>query len=191
MAEHADATGELSMRPDSTAESGNAEIVVLQRDTRIRLALSLGLVVVFALGAFGVWLGYRAYEGRQGEKQRALFIEVGRQGALNLTTINYTEAEADVRRILDSATGRFYDDFQSRSGAFIDVVQKAQSKTEGTVTYAGLESEEAAAANVLVAVTVKTSNSAAPEQNPRTWRMRIGVQRVGDGAKISNVEFVP
>jgi len=147
--------------------------------------------VVLTLGGLGAWLGYRAYEGRQAEEQRALFIEVGRQGALNLTTINYTQAEADVRRILDSATGTFYDDFQKRSGAFIDVVEKAQSKTEGTVTYAGSESEEAAATNVLVAVTVKTSNSGAPEQNTRTWRMRISVQKVGDGAKISNVEFVP
>ena len=30
-----------------------------------------------------------------------------RQGALNLTTISYTEADADVQRILDSATGTF------------------------------------------------------------------------------------
>jgi len=43
----------------------------------------------------------------------------------------------------------------------------------------------------LVAVTVKTSNAGAPEQAPRAWRMRISVQKVGDEAKVSNVEFVP
>ena len=44
---------------------------------------------------------------------------------------------------------------------------------------------------MLVAVTVNTSNAGAPEQQPRAWRMRITVQKVGDEAKVSNVEFVP
>ena len=68
---------------------------------------------------------------------------------------------------------------------------KAKSTTVGTITEAGLESETAGTAQVLVAVTVKTSNAGAPEQDPRAWRMRISVQKVGDQAKVSNVEFVP
>jgi Mce-associated membrane protein len=44
---------------------------------------------------------------------------------------------------------------------------------------------------VLVAVSVKTSNAGAPQQDPRGWRMRLSVQKVGDEAKISNVAFVP
>jgi Mce-associated membrane protein len=44
---------------------------------------------------------------------------------------------------------------------------------------------------VLVAVTVKTSNAGAAEQEPRAWRMRLTVKKVGDEAKVSNVEFVP
>ena len=44
---------------------------------------------------------------------------------------------------------------------------------------------------MLVAVTVTPSNAGAPEQQPRAWRMRISVQKVGDDAKVSNVEFVP
>jgi Mce-associated membrane protein len=42
----------------------------------------------------------------------------------------------------------------------------------------------------LVAVAVKTSTAGAPEQDPRAWRMRITVQKDGDQAKVSNVEFV-
>ena len=68
---------------------------------------------------------------------------------------------------------------------------KAKSTTVGTITEAGLESETAGTAQVLVAVTVKTSNAGAPEQDPQAWRMRISVQKVGDQAKVSNVEFVP
>src|SRR4029450_11877223 len=93
--------------------------------------------------------------------------------------------------ILDSATGTFYDEFQKRAQPFVEVVKQAQSKSEGTIAEAGLESESDNGAQVLVAVTVKTSNAGAPDQAPRAWRMRISVQKVGDDAKVSNVDFVP
>ncbi|MCW2686104.1 MAG: hypothetical protein JWR37_994 [Mycobacterium sp.] len=156
-----------------------------------RIALVAGLVVVVALAALVGWLGYRTYQSHQAEQQRELFVQVGRQGALNLTTIDFAHADADIQRILDSATGTFYDDFAQRSKPFVDVVKQAQSKSVGTVTEAGLESENGDQGQVLVAVAVKTSNAGAAEQAPRAWRMRISVQKVGDEAKVSNVEFVP
>jgi len=38
---------------------------------------------------------------------------------------------------------------------------------------------------------VKTTLAGAPQQDPRAWRMRIDVQRVGEQVKVANVEFVP
>jgi Mce-associated membrane protein len=99
-------------------------------------------------------------------------------------------ADADIQRILDSATGTFYDDFSNRSKPFIDVVKKAQSKSVGTIIEAGVESQSANEAQVLVAVSVKTSNLGAAEQDLRHWRMRITVQKLGNDAKVSNVAFV-
>jgi Mce-associated membrane protein len=161
------------------------------RMSHLRLATLAGLVVVVALAGLTGWLGFRTYQSHQADEQRKLFLQVGRQGALNLTTIDWQQADANVQRILDSATGTFYDDFQKRAGPFVEVVKQAQSKSVGTIAEAGLESESDDGAQVLVAVTVKTSNAGAPEQSPRAWRMRISVQKVGDEAKVSNVEFVP
>jgi Mce-associated membrane protein len=70
------------------------------------------------------------------------------------------------------------------------VVKKAQSKSVGTVTEAGLESRSGDEAQVLVAVSVSTTNLGAAEEEPRHWRMRISVKKVGDEAKVSNVAFV-
>ncbi|MCV7224506.1 tetratricopeptide repeat protein [Mycolicibacterium komossense] len=160
--------------------------------SHVRVATIIGLVVVLALGGLVGWLGFRAYESQNAERQRELFLQVGRQGALNLTTIDFEHADADVQRILDSATDTFYDDFSKRSQPFVDVVKQAQSKSVGTITSAGLESEDNDGGQVLVAVTVKTSNAGAAEQQPRAWRMRIMVKKTGDDeAKVSNVEFVP
>jgi Mce-associated membrane protein len=157
----------------------------------VRLATVLGVVVVVALSALVGWLGFREHQAHQAQQERELLVQVGRQGALNLTTIDWQHADTDIQRILDSATGTFYDDFSKRSKPFVDVVKKAQSKSVGTITEAGLESQSGDEAQVLVAVSVKTSNLGAAEQDPRHWRMRMSVQKMGNEAKISNVTFVP
>jgi Mce-associated membrane protein len=159
--------------------------------SHVRLATIVGLVAVLALAGLVGWLGFRAYQSHQADAQRKEFLAVGRQGALNLTTIDFEHVDADVKRILDSATGTFYDDFQQRSGPFVQVVKEVKSKSVGTVTEAGVESESADEAQVLVAVSVNTSVVGQPDQRPRSWRMRILLQKVGDEPKVSNVEFVP
>jgi Mce-associated membrane protein len=160
------------------------------RMSHVRLATLLGLAAVVALAGLCGWLGFRAYESRKAADERNLFLQVGRQGALNLTTIDFEHADADVQRILDSSTGTFYDDFQSRAQPFLEVVKQAKSKSVGTIAEAGLQSESDDGADVLVAVTVKSSNAGAAEQEPRAWRMMITVQKVGDDVKVSNVRFV-
>jgi Mce-associated membrane protein len=161
------------------------------RISHVQLAGIVGLVVVLALGGLVGWLGFRAYQSHQLDAQRKVFLQVGRQGALNLTTIDYQHVDEDVKRILDSATGTFYDDFQQRAQPFTDVVKQVKSKSVGSVTEAGLESESENEAQVLVAVAVNTTVEGQPNQQPRAWRMRILVQKVGDDTKVSNVEFVP
>jgi Mce-associated membrane protein len=161
------------------------------RMSHVRLATIAGVVLAVALGGLTGWLGFRAYESHKADEQRKLFLSVGRQAALNLTSIDFQQADADVQRILDSATGTFYDEFQARAQPFVAVVKQAQSKSAGTIAEAGLVSESENGAEVLVAVTVETSNAGAPEQAPRAWRMRITVEKVGDEAKVSNVGFVP
>lgn len=157
----------------------------------VRTAVLAGLLAVLAVAGLGGWLGFRAYESHQANAQRNLLLQVARQGALNLTTIDYEHAEADIQRILDSATGAFYDDFAKRSQPFIEVVKKAQAKSIGTVTEAGIESATVDETQVLVAVNVNTTNAGATEQTPRAWRMRIAVTQADGQAKVSNVAFVP
>jgi Mce-associated membrane protein len=153
--------------------------------------VAVSLSIVTALIGLTGWLGYRALDARQAQEQRALFVQVGRQGALDLTTISDSEAESDMKRILASSTGAFYDQVEKRSQEFITLVQQAHTKSTGTIAEAGVESEQGQQAQVLVAVNVKSSDVDASDQKARTWRMRITVQQVGGGAKISNVEFVP
>ncbi|OAN41540.1 hypothetical protein [Mycolicibacterium iranicum] len=186
-------TAEDDAEGDAEAdESGDEDSVPAKPPmSHVSVALIAGLVGVLALSGLVGWLGYRTYESHRAEEQRNVFLQVGRQGALNLTTIGWETADADVQRILDSATGSFYDEFQQRAEPFVEVVKQAQSKSVGTIAEAGIESASENEAQVLVAVTVQTTNAGAPEQQPRAWRMRISVQDIDGDAKVSNVEFVP
>ncbi|HEY0225380.1 MAG TPA: hypothetical protein VGC05_03085, partial [Mycobacterium sp.] len=125
------------------------------------------------------------------DHHRQVCLQAARQGALNLTTIDYREVNADIQRILDSTTGAFHNDFSQRSEPFIDTVKQAQSTSVGTITAAGLESMTDREAQVLVAVSVKSSLAGVQQAQPRAWRMRINVETVGDEMKVSNVAFVP
>lgn len=160
--------------------------------SRIPTPIAVGVAIILALVGLGGWLGYRLHQDHQLQAQRNLYVQVARQTAINLTTINYTEVDADIKRVLDSATGAFHDEFQNRSQPFVEVVKKVQSKSEGTIAEAGLLTSTKDQAQVLVAVSVKTSMGSAPaDQEPRRWRMRLTVDKTGDSAKVSNVEFVP
>jgi Mce-associated membrane protein len=118
------------------------------------------------------------------------FLRVGRQAAINLTTIDWRHADADIQRILSIASGDFYNDFAKRSKPFIDLVKQTQATSQGQVTAAALESMSGEKAHVLLAVSVQ-STSAGAEPAPRLWRMRVDLEEIGRDLKVSNVEFVP
>jgi Mce-associated membrane protein len=156
-----------------------------------RAALTFGLIALTAIAGLSGWLGYQLHREQKADQQYAVYLQTGRQGALNLTTIDWQHADSDVQRILDSATGTFHDDFAARTNDFIDVVKQTQSHTEGSIVETGVESETPTGAKILVAVNVKSTQAGQPEERSRGWRMRILVERVDDTAKIANVEFVP
>ena len=185
-----DAKEENEALADEDTDGDDEAASAKARMSHVRLATILGLVTVVALAALCGWLGFRTYQSRTAADERNMFLQVGRQAALNLTTIDFEHADEDVQRVLDSSTGTFYDDFQARAQPFKEVVKQAKSKSVGAISEAGVESETEDGAEVLVAVTVKASNAGAAEQEPRAWRMRITVQKVGDEAKVANVRFV-
>ena len=85
---------------------------------------------MLALAGLDRLAGFSAYlQSNRADAERNLFLQVGGQGALNLTSIDFEHADADVQRILDSATGTFYDDFQQRAQPFVEVVKQAKSKS--------------------------------------------------------------
>ena len=152
-----------------------------------RLALAALATLILITG----WLAYRDYQVRQGEHRREEMVQAARLGALSLTTIDHEHVDDNVQSILDASTGTFHDDFEKRAEPFADAARKAQSRSVGTVNEAGIESAGSDEGQVLLTMTVMTSNRGVPERQPKAWRLRVTVIGVGDGYKVSRVEFVP
>lgn len=152
---------------------------------RIVLAALASLVLIVA------WLGYRDYEVRNTAHRAEEMVQAARDGAVSLTTIDHEHIDENVQRILGASTGSFRDDFEQRAQPFADAARKAQSRSVGTVTAAGVETSAPDEGQVLLAMTVMTSNRGVPETQPKAWRMRVTVTATDDGYKVSRVEFVP
>jgi Mce-associated membrane protein len=82
---------------------------------RARLLVLLGLVLVMTIGGLAGWLGYRAPHAHREVALRVNFVQIARQGPLDLTTIDYAQVDSDLPGILDRATAKFRDDFPSHS----------------------------------------------------------------------------
>lgn len=154
------------------------------------VALVAGIIILIVLGTTAVWLGYQALQGQRVNAERDNYVQVARQAAVNLTTIDYAHADADVQQIIDGSTGDFRDGFSARAQPFVDTVKRAQSRSVGTVTQAGLESMADGRAQAIVSVTVSTATAAGDEDGPKSWRMRLGLEATDDGVKVSHVDFV-
>ena len=191
MAEQADeptAAG-IADPADEPQETAGAEPVASPARRRTFSAAVAG-VLALLVGAT-VWAGWRDARARQDDAAREQMVAAGREVVLALTTIDHTQIDRDVQRILDASTGAFRDDFAQRAETFKAAARKAESTSVGTVREVGLESAEGDSARVLVALTVMTSNRGAPEQQPKSWRTRVTVTKVDDGFKVAAVEFVP
>jgi Mce-associated membrane protein len=182
--------------PDDAAISGEepvlvADAMLVRRPIQVeRLALITGLVAGMVLAGLVGWLGFRAYEAHTIEAHRDLFVQTARQEAVNLGTVDYQHADADAQRILDLASGKFYASFSRRKQSYIDTAKQMRSKTVGTVTDAGVESQSGDLGRVLVAVTVSSMDPTQAQREPHYGRMRITVRKVGDVAKITDVVAV-
>ncbi|ORA37057.1 Mce protein [Mycobacterium aquaticum] len=159
------------------------------RMSQLRLAALAGAAIVVALVAATAWLGFRAVQTHRADEKRQMFLDAGRQAALTLTNVDWEHADDDVQRVLDSASGQFYDDFERRSQSYLAVVKQAKSKAVGTITASALVSASDHDAQVMVSMTVNSSNAGVAGQ-AQSWRMVLRMQENQGVTKVSNVDFI-
>lgn len=169
------------------------------RRFRVRLSVSrwttvaaaVALLCTAALLTVGGYLTWDHRKTVHSERMRAEYTAAARQVAVSLMSIDHTNADGDVQRIIDNSTGEFRDEFTRASEDFVRLAKDAKVTTEATATAAAVESMTDDAAVVLVTVSSTVTNAEGAKDSPRNWRLSVDLRRDGDQIKMAKVEFVP
>jgi Mce-associated membrane protein len=150
------------------------------------------VLLIIGFAAFSTYAVLHHRDTVRYQQRQAAFIAGAKQGVTNMISLDYTKAQADVQRVIDSSTGEFKDDFKNRAKDFIAVVEQSKAVTDGTINGAAVESMKGGSAVVLVSATSRVTNSPpGKDQPPRMWRLRVTIADVGGQYKMSKVEYVP
>ena len=156
-----------------------------------RVLLALGaLTMVLAVAVIVLAVQLRGY-GKT-DDARAAALAAARQSALNLTSIDTRDFDADVKRVAESATGAFLSDFQQRvqDKGFRDALTQSQVISEGRIVDAGLVRSDSRNATVLVVIDTTVRNTATPEGRVNPYRMQLELE-LRDGRWLtSDLQFV-
>jgi Mce-associated membrane protein len=155
------------------------------------LAAALAVACTAALITLSVLMVLDHRHQAADAQRRAEYAAAGRQSVVTLMSLDFNKAKEDVQRIIDNSTGDFRDDFKNQADDFIKVAQESKVVTEVTVNTAAVESMSDDSAVVLVSASSRVTNSAGAKQEPRSWRLSVGLKRDGGQIKMSKVEFVP
>ena len=155
------------------------------------VAITVGVLGTAALVAASVYMVRQDRQADDGQRLNAEYAAAGRQSVVTLMSLDFNNAQDDVKQIIDNSTGQFKKDFEDQSADFVKVAQDSKVITDVTVNSTAVESMSQDSAVVLVSATSRVTNSAGAKQEPRAWRLSVNLERDGGQVKMSKVEFVP
>jgi Mce-associated membrane protein len=149
------------------------------------------LALIVAGGGLSIYLFQKHDDAEAETARRTAYVQAARQGVLNILSVDHNHADADIKRILDNATGKWQEEFSPQAQPFIDVVKQAKVITTAAISGAGLEKVNPDdSAQVLVAASAKVTNSSGAQEEPRTFRVRVTVAESDGQLKVSNMEYI-
>ncbi len=151
---------------------------------------ALWLVLVVALVAAAVFFGLKARSAEQRESSRDAALQAARQEALNLTSVDGTDLDADLQRVLQGASGQFRTEFAAQAERLKQLLTENEVRAEGRVLDAGIVRYDDDSATALVVVDSLVKNKSAPDGQNRNYRMQLVLDHVGDRWLTSSLQFV-
>ena len=141
-------------------------------------------LVVAAAGASRV----SAAAGRA--DRRSAVLAAARQQAVSFTTLDYRHLDRDLGRVLDGAAGDFRQQFRAGTDDLSALVTKNKAVSRGEVLDAGIVSDDADSARVLVVADSTVTNAAQQQPQQRHYRMQLDLVRSGGRWLVSDLQFV-
>jgi Mce-associated membrane protein len=151
------------------------------------IVVAVALVASLALGATR---GREWYAARQTDEANAAAVAAAKQLAVNFVTVDYTKVDADIARVKAGATGEFLKSYSTSVADLKKVLVANQTVSTVQRTEAALVSGDRDSAVALVGVVAPTKNTAVPNGETKTYRIRLDLRKVDNAWKVENLEFV-
>jgi len=155
-----------------------------------RMVWALVALALLASLALGATKGREWYAARQAEQANAAALAAAKQLAVNFVTVDYQHVDADTARVKEGATGDFLKSYSSSMADLKKVLVANKTVSSVQRTEAAIVSGDRDSAVALVGVVAPTKNTAVPNGETKTYRMRLELRTVGDEWKVENLEFV-
>ncbi|NMO91616.1 hypothetical protein [Actinomycetospora sp. TBRC 11914] len=159
------------------------------RRTRIAL-IGCAALALLALGA-AIWTGVVWGLGAAAASDRESVLAASRQAAVDLVSVNYNTADADIQRVREVSTGDFASLFGQNIDSYSGVVKEGKVISTGQVTEAGVESLDGDDAQVIASISSKVQNSQVPQGETREYRVEMSMQYADGAWKVAKMEFIP
>jgi Mce-associated membrane protein len=183
-----------AVRPDELEPDDGAPPPGRSRSSAGPAVLVAALVALAALLAALVVLLLQASHRNARDDARRAAAAAARAEALNLTTISYQTAEADLRRILAGSTGKLRSQFAEQQPRFAQSLAGDKSRSKGDVLAVGVVNASASkgTAQVVVATdaTVTTADASGKDQSVlKHYRMVMRLVKLHGRWLVSDVAF--
>jgi Mce-associated membrane protein len=155
-----------------------------------RALLALLAVVAVAAVVLGATSWSRIATASDRDTRRTEILAAARQQAVNFTTLDYRHLDRDLGRVLRGATGDFRKQFRAGTDDLSTLVTQNKAVSQGQVLEAGIVSDDADSARVLVVADSTVTNSADPTPQKRHYRMQLDLVRDGGRWLVSDLQFV-
>jgi len=154
--------------------------------------LLTALVAAVALAALvgTAVMAPRTGEAAARDARRTEVLAAARQAAVNFTTLDYRHLDRDLGRVLAGSTGGFRRQFRAGTKALRSLVTGNHAVSRGEVLDAGLVSEDADSARVLVVADSTVTNTASPKPTRRHYPIQLDLVQRSARWLVSDLSFV-
>jgi Mce-associated membrane protein len=155
------------------------------------LALSVVAVLLLATSV-ALAVSVKAHQDDRDalDSARSAAVTAARQEVVNLDSLSWDTIDADLKRVLDGATGTFKDQFSRAQNDLKPVVVQRKSESSGTVLFAGVVRADTDTATVLVAVDRTVKDSTDPSGAVAHDRWRVDLEKHGGRWLVSDLQPV-
>jgi Mce-associated membrane protein len=182
------AQDEMGSAPDAQ-DDDDTEPPQKNRRWLRRVIVGVGIGVAVTALALAGFFGWQLKQDRDTAAAARAALEVARNYAVTLTSVDNGKVDENFAQVLDGATGEFRDMYSQSAAQLRQLLIDNKAVSHGTVVDAAIKSATKDKVEVLIFVDQSISNSTNPEPRIDRSRLAITMERIDNRWLASKVDI--